>query len=58
MTTYIVKEENALHIYQIREDQQASFLQEYGEKILLEGDSIQDVLLQFNRFPVIIEPPA
>jgi hypothetical protein len=58
MTTYIVKENNDLHIYQSREDQQAAFLQEYGEKILFEGDSIQDVLLQFNRFPVIIEPPA
>jgi hypothetical protein len=58
MTTYIVKENNDLHIYQIREDQQAAFLKEYGEKILFEGGSIQDVLLQFNRFPVIIEPPA
>jgi hypothetical protein len=55
MTVYIVKEENGLHIYKIREDQKQVFMAEYGLKILVERDSIQDVLIKFDQFPIIIE---
>ncbi len=57
MTTYIVKEEKELHIYQIRDDKQASFLADYGPKMLVQGDSIQDALIKFNELPVIIVSP-
>ena len=57
MTTYIVKEKNELHIYQIRDDQKESFLADYGPTILMEGDSIQDVIIKFDELPVIIVSP-
>jgi hypothetical protein len=57
MTVYIVKDEKELHIYKIREDQQESFLKDYGSKILVEGDSIQDVLIKFGELPITIESP-
>ena len=57
MIVYIVKEENDLHIYKIREDQKQVFMANYGPKILVEGDSIQDVLIKFDQFPIIIESP-
>ncbi len=57
MTVYIVKEKEQLHIYKIRPDQQEAFLADYGSKILVEGDSIQDVLIKFNELPVTIESP-
>jgi hypothetical protein len=57
MTTYIVKEKNELHIYQIRDDQKEAFLVDYGPKILIEGDSIQDAIIKFDELPVIIVSP-
>ena len=57
MTTYIVKEKNELHIYQIRDDQNESFLADYGPRILVEGDSIQDAIIKFDELPVIIVSP-
>ena len=57
MTTYIVKEKNELHISQIRDDQKESFLADYGPRILVEGDSIQDAIIKFDELPVIIVSP-
>ena len=57
MTTYIVKEKNELHIYQVREDQKEAFLADYGPKTLMEGDSIQDAIIKFDELPVIIVSP-
>jgi len=37
MTTYIVKEKNELHIYQIRDDQKDTFLADYGPRNLHPG---------------------
>jgi hypothetical protein len=57
MTTYIVKEKDELHIYQIRDDQKDTFLADYGPKILVEGTSIQDAVIKFDELPVIIVSP-
>jgi hypothetical protein len=57
MTTYIVKEKNELHIYQIRDDQKDTFLADYGPRILVEGTSIQDAIIKFDEMPVIIVSP-
>jgi hypothetical protein len=57
MKTYIVKEENVLKIIQVRPELDEAFHAQYAGKILFSGDSIQDVLIQFGRFPVIIESP-
>ena len=57
MTTYIVKEKNELPIYQVRDDQKEAFLVDYGPRILVEGDSIQDAIIRFDELPVIIVSP-
>ena len=57
MRTYIVKQENALKIIQVRPELEEAFQAEYAGKILFSGNSIQDVLIQFGQSPVIIEPP-
>jgi hypothetical protein len=55
MTTYIVKEKNKLDIYQIRDDQKETFLADYGPRILVEGDSIQDAVIKFGQLPNLTE---
>ena len=57
MQTYIVKEEDQLKIIQVRPELEDAFQAQYAGKVLFSGDSIQDVLIQFGQFPVIIEPP-
>jgi len=57
MQTYIVKEEDQLKIIQVRPELEDAFQAQYADKVLFSGDSIQDVLIQFGQFPVIIEPP-
>jgi hypothetical protein len=57
MKTYIVKEENALKIIQVRPELEEAFQAQYAGKVLFSGGSIQDVLIQFGKFPVIIESP-
>ncbi len=57
MKTYIVKEENELKIIQVKPELEEVFQEQYGGMVLFSGDSIQDVLIQFGKSPVIIEPP-
>jgi hypothetical protein len=57
MKTYIVKDENALKIIQVRPELEEAFQAQYVGKVLFSGDSIQDVLTQFGQLPVIIESP-
>ena len=54
MTVYLIKKENELQIHQIRPDQEIRFLALHGDKILLNGDSIKEVLTAFDKLPVII----
>lgn len=54
MTVYLIKEENELQIHRVNPDQEIRFLAEKGDKILLWGDSIQDVLRKFEALPVVI----
>jgi hypothetical protein len=56
MTVYLIKEEDELQIHQIRPDQEVRFLAEKGDKILLWGDSIKEVLTKFEELPIIISP--
>ena len=54
MTVYLIKKENELQIHQIRPDQEIRFLALYGDKILVSGNSIKEVLTAFDELPVII----
>lgn len=49
MTVYIVKKENELTIYQIRDDQKEAFLADYGDRILLSSASIQGALIKYGE---------
>jgi hypothetical protein len=53
MTIYLIKQENALHIFQVLPEQETTFQQKYGQQILMSGDTIRDVLRKFNEMPVI-----
>ena len=54
MTVYLIKKENELQLHQIQPDQEIRFLALNGDKILLKGDSIKEVLTAFDELPVII----
>ena len=54
MTVYLIKEKDELQIHQIRPDQEIRFLAEKGDKILLWGDSIKEVLTKFEELPIVI----
>ncbi|MHA4812650.1 hypothetical protein ACX0G9_31440 [Flavitalea flava] len=51
MTTYIVKEDKALKIIQVRPELEAAFQAQYAGKILVSGASIQEVLIQWGQLP-------
>jgi hypothetical protein len=53
MTVYLIKKENEQQIHQIRPDQEVRFLAQHGDKILMSGESITDVLRAFDELPVI-----
>jgi hypothetical protein len=54
MTVYLIKKENELQIHQIQPDQEIGFLALNGDKILLKGDSVKEVLRAFDELPVVI----
>ncbi len=54
MTFYLIKEKDELQIHPVWPDQEIRFLAVYGDRILLTGDSIVEVLTRFDRLPVII----
>jgi hypothetical protein len=53
MTVYLIKKENELQIHQIRPDQETRFLALHGDKILLCGNSIKEVLAAFQELPIV-----
>lgn len=55
MRVYIVKEEKKLQIIRVQPHQEGFFQADYAGKILVAGDSIQDVLIKFGELP---NPPA
>jgi hypothetical protein len=54
MTVYLIKTENELQIHQIRPDQEVRFLALHGDKVLMTGETIKEVLTKFDELPVII----
>jgi hypothetical protein len=54
MTVYLIKEKEELQIHSIRPDQEGKSLALYGDKILLSGETVTEVLRKFNELPVII----
>ena len=54
MTIYLIKEKDELQIHRIQPDQEVRFLPEKGDKILLWGDSIKEVLIKFEELPMVI----
>jgi hypothetical protein len=56
MTVYLIKEKEELQVHQVQPDREVAFLAEKGDKILLWGDSIVDVLRKFEELPIVISP--
>jgi hypothetical protein len=54
MTVYLIKKGNELQIHQIQPDQEIRFLAMNGDKILLKGEHIKEVLGAFDELPVVI----
>jgi hypothetical protein len=57
MRTYLVKEADQLELIQVTPELEEAFQAMYASKILLAGDSIQEVLIQFGQSPIIVELP-
>jgi hypothetical protein len=54
MIVYLTKEKDEIQVHQISPDQETKFLALYGDKILMVGDNVPEVLRRFNELPVII----
>ena len=54
MTVYLIKKENELQIHQVRPDQEIRFLALHGDKVLMTGETIKEVLRKFDELLVII----
>jgi hypothetical protein len=53
MIVYLIKKGNELQIHQVRPEQKIRFLALHGDKILLHGDSIKEVLTAFQELPLV-----
>ncbi|MDR3715634.1 MAG: hypothetical protein P4L51_22720 [Puia sp.] len=53
MTVYLIKEKDEILIHEISPDQERRFLALYGEKILLVGNCVPDVLWRFSELLVV-----
>jgi hypothetical protein len=49
----LIKKENELQIHQVRPDPETRLLASHGDKILLSGDSIKEVLAAFQELPIV-----
>ena len=49
MKYYIIKENEALKIMQVRDEHQQDFLRQYGDCIITVGSSIQEALIAFGE---------
>ena len=54
MIVYLIKQKNELQLHQLRPEQEVRFLALHGDKILLRGDSIKEVLTAFHELPLVI----
>jgi len=55
MTFHLIFLKNELHIVAVKPEQEMTFFQQHGQRILASGDSIPEVLQIFNALPVIID---
>jgi len=55
MTVYIVKEENQLKIIKVKPELEEAFRTDYAGRVLVSGDSIQEVLIRFGELPQLRE---
>ncbi|MBN9386145.1 MAG: hypothetical protein J0H74_35635 [Chitinophagaceae bacterium] len=54
MLYFLIKIENELQVRSVMPEDELLFRLLYGQKILVEGGSIPDVLQQFDELPLII----
>jgi hypothetical protein len=54
MRVYLIKTENELQIHQIRPDQEIRFLALHGDKILMTGETIREVLTKFDELDPLL----
>ncbi|MDR3712035.1 MAG: hypothetical protein P4L51_04410 [Puia sp.] len=54
MIVYLIKEKDEIQIHEINSGQERRFLALYGDKILLVGNCVPEVLRRFNELPVVL----
>ena len=52
---YLIFIKNELHVVPVGPDQEISFFQLHGQRILASGETIPEVLRNFHDVPLIIE---
>ena len=54
MLYFLIKKGNELHVMRVHPKDEVLFRLFYDQQILVEGDSVQDVLRQFDELPLVI----
>ena len=52
MTVYVVKAETELQVVSVQPEQEAKFLEEWSNKVIVSGDNIREALANFNDLPI------
>ena len=55
MLYFLIKKGNELHIAPVLQKDEGTFRLLYAQQILVEGESVPDVLRQFDELPLIID---
>ena len=55
MRIYLIIQDHELHIFPVRPEQEHSFREWYGPRILMVGDNIPEVLRAFDEMPLVFE---
>ena len=54
MLYFLIKKGNELHVMRVNPKDEVLFRLFYDQQILVEGDSVQEVLRQFEELPIVI----
>jgi len=54
MLYFLLKKGNELHVMRVHPKDEVLFRLLYDQQILVEGNSVQDVLRQFDELPIVI----
>ena len=55
MLYFLIKKGNELHIQRVHPKDEITFRLLYDQQIIVEGNSVKDVMMQFDELPLIID---